>query len=86
MDKAQMDLLVEIMEYSFVVVETSSYLNINPRDEKALRVHNSAAERYKELESIYRIKYGPLKNTEISECPWGYINGPWPWEINFTNF
>lgn len=86
MDKAQMDLLVEIMETSFVLVETSLYLNTHPNDERALRLHNNTSQKYSELKSIYQAKYGPLTSTEMSKCPWGYIDGPWPWEINFTNF
>ncbi|CAK7001273.1 spore coat protein CotJB [Tissierella sp. P1] len=86
MDRTQMDFLIELMEVSFVLVETALYLNTHPNDEKALRLHNNASQRYSELEAMYEAKYGPLRNTGMSRYPWGYIDGPWPWEINFTNF
>ena len=86
MDRAQMDSLVELMEISFVITETALYLNTHPNDERALRLHNTYSQRYSELKSMYQAKYGPLRNTEMSRYPWGYIDGPWPWEINFTNF
>ena len=86
MDKVQMDFLVEIMEISFVLVETSLYLNTHPNDERALIIHNDASHRYTELKLIYQARYGPLTSNEMSRNPWGYIDEPWPWEINFTNF
>ena len=83
MDREQKVLLKEIMEVGFVLIETNLYLDIQPNDERALRLHNSYSQKYKELESLYQAKYGPLRYTEMSSCPWAYINGPWPWEINF---
>jgi len=86
MDNAQMDFLVELMEISFVLTETALYLDTHPNDERALRLHNNSSQRYTELENMYQARYGPLKNTGMSRYPWAYIDGPWPWEINFTNF
>jgi len=83
MDRDQKMLLKEIMEYSFALVETALYLDTHPYDERALRLHNDYSSRYHELVSIYEAKYGPLTNDRMSGCPWAYINGPWPWEINF---
>lgn len=81
-----MDFLIELMEVSFMLVESALYLDTHPNDERALRLHNNASQRYTELENTYQARYGPLKNTGMSKYPWGYIDGPWPWEINFTNF
>ncbi|NMB27412.1 MAG: spore coat protein CotJB [Tissierellia bacterium] len=84
MDKEQMRLLKELMEVEFVVLETALYLNTHPNDERALRLHNTYSQKLSELESLYQARYGPLKNTGMSGCPWAYIDGPWPWEINFN--
>lgn len=86
MDRFQMDLLVELMEISFVLVETSLYLNTHPNDEKALLLHNNTSQEYAQLKLIYQARYGPLTSNEMSRYPWAYIEEPWPWEINFTNF
>ena len=83
MDREQKLLLKEIMEVGFVLVETALYLNSHPNDERAIRLHNTYSQKYSELESLYQGRFGPLKNTSMSGFPWGYINGPWPWEINF---
>jgi spore coat protein JB len=83
MTREQEMLILEIMEYSFALVETSLFLDTHPFDENAIRLHNSYSQKYHELVSIYEAKYGPLRFTSMSGCPWAYINGPWPWEMNF---
>jgi len=85
MDREQKNLLLEIMEYSFALVETNLYLDTHPSDEGALKLHNAYSQRYQELLSIYEAKYGPLRYTQMSGCPWAYLNDPWPWEIDFDN-
>ncbi|NLY76666.1 MAG: spore coat protein CotJB [Tissierellia bacterium] len=83
MDREQKMLLKEIMDYSFALVETALYLDTHPYDEEALKLHNGFSQKYSQLVSLYQAKYGPLKNNQMSGCPWAYINGPWPWEIDF---
>lgn len=84
MDKEQMEMIRELMEVSFVLIETALYLNTHPNDEAALRMHNNASGRYSQLVEIYESRFGPLKNTSMSRYPWGYINEPWPWDMNFS--
>lgn len=86
MNREQMDMLRELMEVSFVLIETALYLNTHPDDERALRLHNNTSAQYDQLEAMYQAKYGPLRNTGMSRYPWAYINDPWPWEINFINY
>ncbi len=78
-------MLKELMEVSFVLIETALYLNTHPDDERALRLHNSTSAQYSQLEAMYQSRFGPLRNTGMSNCPWAYINDPWPWEIDFTD-
>ncbi|MEW8974045.1 MAG: spore coat protein CotJB [Tissierellaceae bacterium] len=86
MTREQMDLLVEIMEVGFAITETSLYLNSHPDDSRALQLHNSNCQRYEQLILDYESRYSPLRNISISRYPWAYIDEPWPWDINFTNF
>lgn len=83
MDREQKMLLRELMEVQFALVETNLYLDTHPNDKRALRLHNDYSQRYHELRSLYEAKYGLLSFTGMSGCPWSYIYGPWPWEINF---
>ena len=50
-----MELLLEIMEVSFVLDETSLYLDTHPDDERALRLHNNASQRYHELKICIKL-------------------------------
>lgn len=83
MDREQKLLLKEMMEIGFALVETNLYLDTHPTDERVLRLHNSYSQKYSELKSLYEARYGLLTFMGMSGCPWSYINGPWPWEINF---
>lgn len=79
-----MDMLVELMEVYFILIETALYLNTHPSDERALRLHNNTSVQYSQLVEMYQARFGPLTNTGMSRNPWAYINEPWPWEINFN--
>lgn len=83
-DREQLSLLLELMEASFVSLETALYLNTHPDDERALRLHNNVSQQLMQLEEMYTARYGPLKNTGMSRYPWAYINDPWPWDVNFN--
>lgn len=84
MDRDQVCLLKEIMEVGFVLLETNLYLDTHPNDERALRMHNTYSQKYKELVSLYEAKYGLLTYIGMSKYPWSYINSPWPWEVDFS--
>lgn len=83
MDHNQLKLLQDLMEISFCLVDTNLYLDTHPTDEKALMLHNSLSKKYKDLSTAYSTKYGPLMYTGMSMCPWEYIKGPWPWDIEY---
>lgn len=83
MDSKQLKMLEQLMEISFSLLETSLYLDTHPTDERALRLHNTLSNEYQELELLYTSKYGPLKNTGMSQFPWRYIEEPWPWDIDY---
>ncbi|MBS4534139.1 spore coat protein CotJB [Clostridium sp. D2Q-14] len=83
MDYNQVKLLQEIMEVGFALIETNLYLDTHPTDERALMLHNTHSRKYNDLYNRYSSKYGPLTYTGMSRCPWEYIQGPWPWEIEY---
>lgn len=84
MDPKQLKMLEELMEIGFCLVETNLYLDTHPNDERALRLHNTFAGQYAELEAMYNASYGPLKATGMSPFPWRYIEDPWPWDIDYS--
>ncbi|EOC99671.1 spore coat protein CotJB [Caldisalinibacter kiritimatiensis] len=84
MKKNQLELLKELMEVSFCLVESNLYLDTHPTDDRAIRLHNSYSKRYKELVDAYQKQFGPLMYTQMSRCPWQYIESPWPWNIDYS--
>lgn len=86
MDRQQKELLLEIMNVSFALLETALYLNTHPNDAMALSLHNDYSKKYSQLVSLYENRYGPLTNTGYSGDYWSYIDEPWPWDIDFRNY
>lgn len=84
MDNKQLKLLEEVMRLSFCLVETNLYLDTHPADEKALMLHNTLSKKYNDVYTLYAREYGPLMYTGMSMCPWEYIKGPWPWDIEYN--
>lgn len=83
MDRAQMEMLIELMELEFALTETALYLNTHPNDERALRIHNNNSAQYYRLKEAYEMQYGLLTNQGMSGYPWNYVDEPWPWDIDF---
>jgi spore coat protein JB len=78
------NLLKEIQDQQFAVLETSLYLNTHPGEQRALDLHNDYAMRLGKLEQEYNDRYSPLTiYCGMFDYPWEWINEPWPWEINY---
>lgn len=77
--KNRSELLQEIRECNFYLIELGLYLDINPDDEKALCLHNEHAQKLRKLTDQYQKIYGPL--TMNFPCnKWRWLEEPWPWE------
>ena len=81
MDREQMNLLKELMEVEFVVLETALYLDTHPNDPVALYRHKMYTDQLKQVKDAYEMQYGPMTifGHEYGDN-WRYINSPWPWE------
>jgi len=86
MSRDRKEMLKEIMALEFTAIEFNLYLDTHPRDDRALGVYNKTVKKLKQLKEEYETEYGPLSNfgTTASQYPWGWIEEPWPWEINFA--
>jgi spore coat protein JB len=79
-----LDLLQEIRELQFAVIETILYLNTHPRDRNVLELHNDLARSLMNKMHRYQEEYGPLVPTyPEADYPWQWINEPWPWQIEY---
>lgn len=78
-NKSRSELLDEIRQINFSIIELAQYLDINPDDRKALCLHNEYSNKLRMLTDNYQRMYGPL----TIDCPcnkWRWLEQPWPWE------
>jgi len=76
------DMLLQIMEYTFAMIDLQLYLDIYPNDKDALRLFNTYLSNKKELTNMFEQKYGPLTiDGEVQINNWLWDNSPWPWEV-----
>lgn len=82
-DKERLEMLKEIMALEFSGVELNLYLDTHPVDQRALAIHNDYMVRLRKLKDEYQRKYALLTHEFVSDCPWNWIENPWPWEIDY---
>ena len=76
------DLILQIDENRFAIIELGLYLDLYPNDINALNKYNSYLKKEKELITIYESKYGPMTlNSQVQTNTWLWNNSPWPWEV-----
>ena len=81
------DLILKIQELTFACVDLNLYLDNHPDDAAAINMYNSFSKQLNEAMRSYECKYGPLTNFGYgkSNCPWHWVEDPWPWENKFCN-
>lgn len=74
-------LLMLIRKYDFTLYDLQLYLDTHPNCPKALQAwKNCTSMRKKAVESYVR-QFGPIQPQQTEgNAPWGWIDGPWPWE------
>lgn len=76
------DLLLQIDEQRFAMIEINLYLDLYPNDKSALSKFNTYLKKEKELVTLYESKYGPLTiGSPVQTNNWLWDNSPWPWEV-----
>ena len=76
------ELLLNILNYNFALVELGLYLDLNPLDRNMLNIYNQYLDNKKKLCDEYEKSYGPLslEGLNMGNNDWHYLNLPWPWE------
>lgn len=70
------DMLMQIRELNFAVIELGLYLNTHPEDQRALCLHQKYTKELKELMDKYQKVYGPL--SIYFPCKkWRWLEEPW---------
>lgn len=82
MDRYYCDLMRQLQEVSFALVDLNLYLDNYPNNQQALADYNMLVQKYDELKRMYETTYGPLANFGYapSQYPWQWVCEPWPWE------
>ena len=76
------DMLMQIQELKFAMIELGLYLDLNDTDRRAINLFNEYQKKEKELCKMFENKYGPLTFDSIQyKNTWTWDNGPWPWEV-----
>lgn len=76
------DLILQIDENRFAMIELGLYLDLYPNDINALNIFNSYLKRKNDLINLYESKYGPLSlDSMVQTNNWLWDNSPWPWEV-----
>lgn len=76
------DMLMQLQELKFAMIELGLYLDLNDKDRNALNLFNEYQRKEKELCKMFENKYGPLTFDSMEyKNSWTWDNGPWPWEV-----
>ena len=76
------DMLMQLQELKFAMIELGLYLDLNDNDRNALNLFNEYQRKEKELCKMFESKYGPLTFDSMEyKNSWTWDNGPWPWEV-----
>jgi len=81
--KQYYEMLLEIQQVDFVLVELNLYLNTHPHDHKAINQYNEFAQKSMALKNKFQSMFGPLTNfgNSFSTYPWSWGDAPWPWQV-----
>jgi len=78
------DLLLQIMQCEFILVDINLFLDTHPNDERAIADYNGYAEQLHMMKKLYAENYGPLENfgnsLNRSETQWLWNEQPFPWQ------
>ncbi|UHA73996.1 spore coat protein CotJB [Paenibacillus sp. 481] len=76
-------LLLQLQEVDFTLLELNLYLDTHPQDVQAIQQFNHYVQERTKLAKVYVERYGPLQNfgRDYSGCPWTWAEVPWPWQV-----
>ncbi|MTI81901.1 MAG: spore coat protein CotJB [Firmicutes bacterium] len=79
------ELLCQLMDWQFVLVELNLYLDTHPEDRQAYDDYVQACDRVNRIKTEYEAYCGALSVCGFAPVyyPWGWIETPWPWEIEY---
>lgn len=86
LDKMQYAALKQLMQQNFVMIDLRLFLDTHPNDVEAIRAYNNVTMKYLKNLMEYQKKYGMLQADSVDQInpnQWNWIDGPWPWDIEY---
>ncbi len=82
----RLSMLKEIQELEFTAIDLNLFLDTHPQDRAALKDFYTVRDKLLAAVKCYEERYGPLTVSGFTptQYPWQWIEGPWPWEIEYT--
>ena len=75
-------LMHQIQQVSFALVDLNLFLDSHPDNMMALDFFREMQKKYTELVAEYEMMFGPLTAFDPhTEHGWTWIKEPWPWEL-----
>ena len=84
MSREKSNALLKIMALEFQVQEFTLYLDTHPNDNDAVCLHNQYVEELCAATNAYTEQFGPFTQECPADCPWNWIDDPWPWDMTFN--
>ena len=75
------ELLRKIQALAFAKVETELYLDSHPECAVALDYYKNLIRDYTNLVNQYENTHGPIRQENVSDESWTWVNSPWPWQL-----
>ena len=72
--------LTELQTMAFAIQELALYLDTHRDDQEALELYRSFQKMYEEGKMTYEKMCGPLTHMSHNDCPYKWLDDPWPWE------
>lgn len=73
--------LLEVQINGFIAHEINLYLDMHPNDQKMIQMYHEYTQRAVKATEAFERQFGPLTvSSSSTECPFQWIQGPWPWE------
>lgn len=81
--KLYYDLMLQIQEADFVLVELNLYLDTHPEDQEAIAQFNQFVQKSMTLKQQFQAQFGPLYQfgNSFSPVPFAWKEAPWPWQV-----
>ncbi|MEI5907157.1 spore coat protein CotJB [Bacillus spongiae] len=78
------ELLQDLQEIDFVILELTLYLDTHPSDEYALTQYNQFVQQRKQAKKRFESQFGSLTSFGYSYTQpkkWNWQEAPWPWQV-----